>query len=376
MRIEPTVPPEALGAIRAPLVVGAEPADAPILQPLGLLLDLAGEAMRARLFVVQSEGGAEACLRPDFTVAVARRHLERGAASGRYFYEGPAFRASQGAERAEEFLQLGVELFEAPGAPATSDAEIAALAWQAAAAGGRRDLSLWLGDVALFAAFIDSLSLAPGLAARLQRVAGRPRLLQAELARAGQPVQPSSGGSQLAAMLSGLSEREAAALLEEVWSLAGVEPVGGRGPAEIAARLVRRAEAQDAPALTEAQAEAIRGFMAIRTEPEAGLAQVAGLAGGRSEALEAALAAWETRLKVLNAAVPQGRLQFAPALGHAFDYYDGLTFEIRSQALGSDRPVAVGGRYDSLIARLGGPGDGRAVGCTVRPWRAFAGGEA
>src|SRR5262249_39269536 len=156
------------------LAAGAVAIEAPILQPLSLLLDLAGEAMRARLFVVQAEGGAEACLRPDFTVAVARRHVESGAAAGRYYYEGPAFRPSQGAALAEEFRQVGVELFEPAGASsADSDAEVAALAWRAAAAGGRADLSLWLGDVALFAAFIESLALPNALGARLKRVAGR-----------------------------------------------------------------------------------------------------------------------------------------------------------------------------------------------------------
>jgi ATP phosphoribosyltransferase regulatory subunit len=376
MRTEPTVPAQALAAIRAPmLAAGAEPVDAPILQPLNLLLDLAGEAMRARLFVVQAEGGAEACLRPDFTVAVARRHLDAGAPAGRYLYEGPAFRASQGSDRAEEFLQLGVELFAAGAPSVEADAEIASLAWRSAAAGGRSDLSLWLGDVGLFAAFIDSLSLPPALAARLRRVAGRPRLLNAELARTGEPAAPAARG-QLAALLSGLSQDQAAALLEEVWSLAGVEPVGGRGPAEIAARLVRRAEAVEAQALTEAQAGAIREFMAISDAPAAGLARVRALAGGKAKALDAALAAWDARLAQLAKAVPADRLRFAPALGHAFDYYDGLTFEVRSEALSPDRPVAVGGRYDGLLARLGGPDGARAVGCMVRPWRAFAGGEA
>jgi ATP phosphoribosyltransferase regulatory subunit len=69
-------------------------------------------------------------------------------------------------------------------------------------------------------------------------------------------------------------------------------------------------------------------------------------------------------------------VRFATALGHAFDYYDGLYFEIRSAALGDDRPVASGGRYDALPARLGAPAPYRAVGCVVRPWLAYAGGEA
>jgi ATP phosphoribosyltransferase regulatory subunit len=375
VRVEPPVPAKALAVIRDALAAaGAEAVDAPILQPLNLLLDLAGEAMRARLFVVQAEGGAEACLRPDFTAAVARQHIESEAKAGRYIYEGPAFRSEPEGERPEEFVQLGVELFApAGGATVEDDAEIAGLAWRAALAGGRKDLTLWLGDVGLFAAFIESLGLPEALAARLKRVAGRPRLLWAELGRAGEATPTTSGG-QLAAMLSGLSEPQAAAMLEEVWALAGVEPVGGRGPGEIAARLVRRAEATRAPALTKPQAAAIQAFMAISEAPAAGLKKVRALAG-KSAGIDAALADWDARLSKL-ADVPGDRLRFTPALGHAFDYYDGLTFEVRSAALGADRPLASGGRYDSLLARLGGAADARAVGCVVRPWRAFSGGEA
>ena len=375
MRVEPPVPPDALAAIRDALsAAGATRVDAPILQPLNLLLDLAGEAMRARLFVVQAEGGEEACLRPDFTVAVARQHIEGGAVAGRYIYEGPAFRSQPEGARPEEFVQLGVELFAPGGGPSVEpDAEIASLAWRAALAGGRQDLTLWLGDVGLFAAFIAALGLPEALAARLQRVAGRPRLLNAELARVGEPATAASGG-QLAALLSGLSQAQAAVMLEEVWALAGVEPVGGRGPGEIAARLVRRAEAAAAPALTEAQAAAIRAFMAISDTPAAGLRAVRALSG-KAPAIDAALAAWDRRLSLL-AEIPAERMRFAPALGHAFDYYDGLTFEVRSTALGDDRPVSSGGRYDGLLARLGGAVDARAVGCVVRPWRAFSGGEA
>ena len=381
MRVEPAVPAEVLAAIRGPLEgAGAERADAPLLQPLNLLLDLAGEAMRSRLFVVQSEGGAESCLRPDFTVAIARQHIDGGRAAGRYWYEGAAFRAAGGEDRPEEFVQVGLEMFS-PGGPQSrngaieaADAEIAGLSWRAAQAGGRDDLSLWLGDVALFGAFVDSLDLPETLAGRLKRVAGRPRLLWNELSRVGEG--PSEAGGTLAGLLAGLSEPQAATLLEEVWALAGVEPVGGRGPAEIAARLVRKAEAASAPALTDAQSEAIRAFMAIDDTPGNAFARMRGLAGRKDRSLKAALAGWDARLAELSQTVPADRMRFTPALGHAFDYYDGLVFEVRSAAVGPDRAVAVGGRYDGLLTRLGGQGDARAVGCMVRPWRAWAGGEA
>ncbi|HEY0650337.1 ATP phosphoribosyltransferase regulatory subunit [Phenylobacterium sp.] len=375
MRVEPAVPAAVLAAVREPLEgSGAERADAPLLQPLNLLLDLAGEAMRARLFVVQAEGGAESCLRPDFTVAIARQHIEGGRAAGMYWYEGAAFRASTSADRPEEFVQIGLEMFSpGGGAVEAADAEIAGLAWRAAAAGGRDDLSLWLGDVALFGAFVESLDLPETLAARLKRVAGRPRLLWAELSRTGEGA--SEAGGTLSGLLAGLSETQAAALLEEVWALAGVEPVGGRGPAEIAARLVRKAEAARAPSLTEAQADAIRAFMAIDDTPAYAFARMRELAGKRDGALKAAVAGWEQRLLELSRTAPADRTRFTPALGHAFDYYDGLTFEVRSTALGADLPVAVGGRYDGLLPRLGGQGAARAVGCMVRPWRAWSGAE-
>lgn len=378
MRLEPSAPADVLAAIRAPLEgAGAERADAPLLQPLSLLLDLAGETMRAQLFVVQAEGAAEECLRPDFTVAIAQQHIASRRTEGRYVYEGPAFRASPGDAGAEQFVQLGLEHFHDRLDDVTGpDVQIAALAWRAAAAGGRDDLSLWLGDVALFAAFLDSLALAPALAARLKRIAGRPRLLQAELARAGALAPAETGRGQLASLLSGLGEPQAAALLEEVWSLAGVERVGGRGAAEIAARLVRRAHTAQAPALGEGEAGAIRAFMAIDDAPQAAFRHVATLSGPDPAGLRTALEAWRRRIDGLAATVPAERLRFAPALGHAFDYYDGLTFEVRSDALGPERPAAVGGRYDGLLARLGGSGLGGAVGCMVRPWRAYAGGEA
>jgi ATP phosphoribosyltransferase regulatory subunit len=230
MRLERAIPAAALEAIRAPFATtGAVLTDAPVLQPLGLLLDLAGEAMRSRLFVVSGDGGDEACLRPDFTVAIARAHIEAGAATGRYLYDGKAFRvAPRGSDRAEEFLQIGVEAFEA-GDPVEADAEIAALAWASAVAGGRSDLSLLLGDVGLFGAFIDTLDLAAPLAVRLKRAFTRPRQLKAELD--GGPAEVSGEQSRIAALLAGLPEGEASAVLQELWSLAGR---GGQGRQAVA----------------------------------------------------------------------------------------------------------------------------------------------
>jgi ATP phosphoribosyltransferase regulatory subunit len=374
LRLERSIPAEALDAIRAPLLAaGAAPTDAPVLQPLGLLLDLTGEAMRARLFVVSGDGGEEACLRPDFTVAVAREHFAAGGEPGRYRYEGKAFRvAPRGSDRAEEFLQLGVEAFEA-GDPVAADAEIAALAWASSAAGGRSDLSLVLGDVSLFAAFVDSLDLAAPLAARLKRAFAKPRQLKAELD--GDVDQSTGEQSRIAALLAGLPEAEASAVLQELWSLAGIEPVGGRRPAEIAHRLVERAEAAKAGRLDADQADKVRAFLAVSDRPEAALSAIAALAGPNDSALKAAIVGWRARLAgMASRGVPLEKATLAAAFGRAFGYYDGYLFEVHSQALGAERPLAAGGRYDGLPSKLGVTANTGAVGCMVRPARAYAGG--
>ena len=362
--LEDQVPEAALAAMRAPfLEQGATPIETPVLQPLALLLDLAGEAMRPRLFVVQADGIDEACLRPDFTIPVARAHIDGGARSGRYLYEGKAFRvAPAGSGRAEEFLQIGVESFGL-GDPAAADAAMAGVAWRAAAAGGRGDLTLEMGDIGLFREFLEALGLPRPLVVRLDRAFRRPRSLAAELERAQSPAPAAAQASRLAALLAGLPEAEGAKALEELWALAGVQPVGGRAPAEIVHRLAEQAEAAK-----------IRAFLAVSEGPAAALAAVARLA--KAPGLDRALDAWSARLKAMTAAgAPEARMRFSPAFGRSFGYYDGFLFEVRSAALDAERPLAAGGRYDGLMTRLGARARTGAVGCMVRPWRAWSEGE-
>ena len=375
MRIEPPVPADVLAAVRAPFAaLGAAAIDPPLIQPLNLILDLSGEAMRERLILVQADSGSEGALRPDFTIPAARLHIESGRAGGRYRYEGKAFRAApHGREAYEEFLQIGLEAFETNAQP-EADAEIAGLAWRAAAAGGRADLTLHLGDVGLFAAFVDTLKLAEPLAVRIKRAFASPRRLHQMLDGASDAAArpSSSNGDTLSHLLAGLPEAEAAAVLEDLWSLAGIEPAGGRSATEIVHRLAERAAVASAPRLTPEQAALIGRFLAIADAPAAALEAVARLAGAGGRKLDAALKGWARRLAALaDEGAPTEAMRLSTAFGRDFGYYDGVLFEVRSAALGEHRPVAAGGRYDSLFGRLGASLACGAVGCMVRPGRAW-----
>jgi ATP phosphoribosyltransferase regulatory subunit len=382
--LEPSAPEAALAAMRAPFLAReATPIDVPVMQPLAQLLDLSGEAVRSRLFVVQADGIDEACLRPDFTIPLALAHMASGAGSKVYRYEGKAFLvAPPGSSRAEEFLQIGLEVL-GDDRPKSSDAELLVLAWQAAQAGGRKDLWIELGDVSLFSAFIDALGLAPLLAARLKRAFQRPRSLMAELDRALSPEPPRREGDHLATLLAKLPEADAAQALEELWAVAGIEPVGGRTADEIVHRLAARARDRAAPRLTDAQADLINRFLSISDVPSKALGEIQALAQTAGADLSTQISDWRDRLAILQTAgLPEDAMRLSPAFGRAFGYYDGFLFEVRSAALGEGEPVAAGGRYDSLLARLKvQSGRGRktagkgAAGCMVRPWRAWVGGQ-
>jgi ATP phosphoribosyltransferase regulatory subunit len=158
--------------------------------------------------------------------------------------------------------------------------------------------------------------------------------------------------------------------LEEVWRLAGIAPVGGRSPTEIAQRLIGRAEAARSPTLTIGQAQAISAFLTISATPEQALSEVLQLGGANAKALRDKVEEWRAKLDTMaEAGLPVDQASFVTALGHAFDYYDGLTFEVRSAGLANDLPLAVGGRYDGLLVRMGGPPQSRAIGAMVRPGR-------
>ncbi len=146
------------------------PFDAPMLLPADVVLDRLGEDIRRRLLLVTAPDGREMCLRPDFTIPVARSHIDAGTgAAGRYAYAGLAFRFPASGEQTRssaEFYQAGVENFGDPDA-AAADTEVLSATIAALGATGLGELQLTLGDVGLFSAFVEAQALGPGWKKRL-----------------------------------------------------------------------------------------------------------------------------------------------------------------------------------------------------------------
>ena len=127
----------------APAIAASAPA---ILQPAEPFLDLSGEDIRRRMFLTTDPEGADLCLRPDLTIPVSCDYLaspEAGSPRG-FCYLGPVWRDRGSAS--PEFLQAGIELFGRAD-KAAADAEMLALALEAAAHYGIAAPEIRMGDV-------------------------------------------------------------------------------------------------------------------------------------------------------------------------------------------------------------------------------------
>lgn len=331
--------------------------DVPILQPAEQFIELSGEDIRRRLFLVTDAGGEDLCLRPEFTIPAARAYLADGASGRRdCAFLGPVFR--QRAEASGEFIQAGLESFGRADT-AEADADMLALAVETQAELGGAPLTIRIGDVGLTAALIAALNLPAGLARKLRQngLGGN-----GESAN-GAAADGLSVYSGVLAALKGADPAEARAFVKDLLSIAGLKAVGGRTPQEIADRFLEKAEGAD-DGLSPEQSGIVEAFSAISGDPATVAEGVAELGRNAGLKLDEAVDRFATRnTKIAARGIDLARLAAATAFHRNPAYYTGFVFEF--VAPGSDKPAIAGGRYDGLLKRLGAAGDIPAVGCAI-----------
>lgn len=338
---------------------GAEKVEPPVLQPADAFLDLLGHEVLSRTYFTTDAEGRELCLRPDFTIPVAQRHIARAdGAPGFYAYCGPIFRRR--ADRpAGEFVQAGLESFGRPDV-AAADADLLGLALESARALGLAAPRVDLGDPGLFAAFIAALDLPEAWARRLKRHFGRAEGLADDLHALTAPRPPAIALPPALAA----DPATARATVEGLIRLGGAAEIAGRSVVDIAERLVEQAAL--ASGIPEAKISLLRRYLAIEGEPRRAHDALVVLAREGGLALEGPLATMAERLDRMQAkGVDLPAAQFSAAFGRSLDYYTGMVFEIRDPAHAEAGPAIGGGRYDRLLALLGAHEPVLAVGFSV-----------
>jgi ATP phosphoribosyltransferase regulatory subunit len=334
-----------------------------VLQPAEPFLDLSGEDIRKSLYLTTDASGDELCLRPDLTIPVARDYLvsSRSRHATGFCYLGPVFRYRGG--RPSEFLQAGVESFGRHDY-AAADAEMLALALEATSAFKVFDVDVRIGDVALFAALLDALGLAPVWRRRLTKDFNRKVSVAQDLERLTLQTKGTRPDYQgVLSALAGSDRKAALAMVADLMSIAGATNVGGRSTAEIADRFLEQSTL--AASLPGETAALIERFLAISGEPDAALAKLREFVTDTRIDISRAIDQLESRIGFMAARGLDTRaMRFATAFGRGVDYYTGFEFELHRRNNGAE-PLVAGGRYDGLMTRLGSRQPIAAVGFSV-----------
>jgi ATP phosphoribosyltransferase regulatory subunit len=330
---------------------GADAVDVPVLQPADPFLDMAGEDLRRRIFLTESETGASLCLRPEFTIPVCLDHIHtQSGTPRRYSYLGEVFR--QRREGGNEFFQAGVEDLgdtNTAAADARSVADAHAL--------------LSVGDQAIFEAVLAALGLPRGWRMRLARAFGSAELLAAALGDLAAPTRSSALAEPAASLVASGDHDALAIYIATGMDQAGLSPSAGRTPNDIARRLIEKAELRSVRLSSDAF-EALERFLAIDVVLDEAPAALKEFAAGARLTLGAALDNFAARAKAISDhGLAAGSVRYDAAFGRPLDYYTGLVFEISGSD--AEHPLAGGGRYDRLLTLLGAgkpiPGVGFSV---------------
>jgi ATP phosphoribosyltransferase regulatory subunit len=167
------------------------------------------------------------------------------------------------------------------------------------------------------------------------------------------------------AALTKADPADARRLVEDLLSIAGITPVGGRSAAEIAERFLDQATLAEGAGVSAEKRALAEAFFLIEGAPDIASSALRGLADDAGLDLSAALDRFDTRASFIAArGLDLDDMLFSASFARHLDYYSGFVFEARHAGAG-DVPVIGGGRYDRLLRTLGATADIPAVGAAI-----------
>ncbi|MBI1330224.1 MAG: hypothetical protein GC166_10035 [Alphaproteobacteria bacterium] len=339
-----------------------------IIQDAHVFIEHLGEEMRHRMFTFAGPAGQELCLRPEQTIPACQQWIvENGNGIGRLQYGGPVFRIPDSTSpRPYQFRQMGAELIGE--GKKKSDAELLSVTIEAVRAGGVSDFTLKIGDLEIFADFVDALDIPAQWRRRLKRHFWRAGYFDGLIQSLSRGV--TSDAQRLLAHLGTLDESEARPAFEGLMDLFGSSTQTGRTREEIVERLVEQAADAAALKLDHRIADQLARLLNISAPAKDALAQLKTLTKDAGVKLDAALGSMQARLDTLaDLGIADDRVSFVAHFGRNMEYYSGFVFEIWSRDAEGPVQIAGGGRYDTLLESLGAEGSMPAIGCAIRSER-------
>ncbi len=276
--------------------------DGPVLESLELFKAKSGDEIESQLFCFEDKGGREISLRPELTPTLARMVAARANTLKRpikWFSIGDNFRYERMQKgRLRCFTQLNADILGEPG-PAAEIELLALLVQIFQGFGlGEDDFFIRLSDRNLWILYLEAQGFAEQSAKILEIVDKWERM----------PEETAKGKLELIVGESAV----------QVW-------------------------------------ESLRAFLEVRTIAELSTAfQSVSVISELGEALEARIRDWTELLDGLDAMGIGGYIEMDLSIVRGLAYYTGFVFEVFDRAK-ENRALAGGGRYNSLIKKMGGP---------------------
>src|SRR3569623_1733035 len=166
----------------------------PLLVPAGPYLALAGEEFGRQLLLTTAHDGVEYCLRPDFTLPIAKSYLDDGmlGVPAALTYLGSIFRQENGVP--VEYALAGLELLGQPDATPALDQVLTFARW-ALAIYDVTAPSIRRGGVGLSEAFLAAMGISPQWQARIRHRFGHPEAMGRLMSRLTNPEQKVAGAA-------------------------------------------------------------------------------------------------------------------------------------------------------------------------------------
>ncbi len=325
----------------------------PLLVPAGPYLDLAGEEFGRQLLLTTANDGIEYCLRPDFTLPIAKSYLDDGmlGVPGAFTYFGPIFRQENGVP--VEYDQAGLELLGQPDASSALDQVLTFARW-ALAIYDVTAPSIRLGGVGLFESFLAAMGISPQWQARIP-----PPLRPSDGARpadaaAGEPGDPRRRRHARCARQHYRDRHRQHAV--------GGPDAGGLAPARRNRRPLHRKAGARRLAHSDEMVQLLVEYLAVIDTPQRALDRIWQMTREAGLDLEEPLNMVRSHAAALIALSPKADVIFDAGFSPRLDYYTGVVFEMTGE---NGQILASGGEYDRLLDRLGATEPVTASGCAL-----------
>ena len=325
----------------------------PLLLPAAPFFDLAGEEFGRNLLLTTASNGIEYCLRPDFTLPIAKTYLDDGliGVPAAYTYLGTIFRQQNG--QPVEYEQAGLELLGQADASQALDQVLTFARW-ALAIYDVTAPSIRLGGVGLFEAFLQAAEVPPAWQARIRHRFGHPEALRRLMERLATPGEVITGHAP--------DGRETVIeIVTDAMLSSGLSLIGSRTPEEIADRYLEK-QALDAARIPERTVRLLQDYLSVAESAQPALDRIGAMCQAHGFDFEEPLFQVRNHAAALAALSPKADVIFAARFSPRLDYYTGIVFEMT----GEDGDIlASGGEYDRLLTRLGAPEHVTASGCAL-----------